>query len=216
MSEWVKCECGRKWVKSGEKCDLCMPPEPEVIEEESGDTEFAIDRCEVEPPKAKEARSIWDSVLPKLEEMARHYRVRTGVPFHVLDALLNLANTPRGKLEFYDRMRSVMQKMQIHCLAAWASGRAEGPDDASAASKKAKNAENLARMFEKRGDDERARYHQERADRFRESAVQRVEVHAPLEDTTGAEQVYPPLVKVAATSGVRHGKRATVERARRR
>ena len=109
-----------------------------------------------------EVKAHWD-------ELGDYYGFDEDRPPHIVNRIcamhvavdLESAETAFGRIK---------QAMLIHILAQWAKGKADGPDKAETWEKKAKQAESLAKMLEKKDDIEGARKQYIRADGFRERA----------------------------------------------
>ena len=78
--------------------------------------------------------------------------------------------------------------MEIACLAAWSRGKIAGPDSPEALERRAKQAESLVAMFNKRGDQENADKQLARAAALRRQGAQMLEqqkqarLHTPAEE----------------------------------
>jgi len=78
---------------------------------------------------------------------------------------IEVSDSPTGLAD------AAVRKMEMACLAAWARGEIAGPDTPESLERRAKQADNLARMFEKKEDHVGARKQQRRAEALRQQAA---------------------------------------------
>lgn len=114
----------------------------------------------------KSTKSEYEKKFAQFLAQAEEYGLTTGVPEHVDTRLLDAMDLTGDARTL--KVRRAEQAMQIHVLATWAKGEAPGPPSMRNNENKAKKAESLASMFERKGDMEKAEYHRERAVRIRE------------------------------------------------
>lgn len=91
------------------------------------------------------------------------------VPANVTAALASI--TARGTPDPAAQGDAAVRKMEMACLAAWARGEVTGPDTPESLERRAKQADNLARMFEKKGDAAGKRKQVKRAEQLRKQAA---------------------------------------------
>lgn len=104
-----------------------------------------------------------------MRHLAEQYGLKDrALPERFQVKLAHAAKQP--ELEALQLIRSALEKFQIYCLAAWANGKAVGPDTPQARERAAKRAEALARLLETKGQ-KGARKMRRRAERLRAAAV---------------------------------------------
>lgn len=110
-------------------------------------------------------KALYKSLWAEFEKVAEHYGSEHGIPEHVDEKMLAACEAPletRGEL-----ITKARQAMEIHVLALWAKGDAAGPPTQRNLEAKAKKADSLAGMLEKRGNTEAAERQRTRAEKIR-------------------------------------------------
>lgn len=123
-------------------------------------------------------RDIQKQAQKEVQALQEEYGLE-GVPENVRLTLASV--TARGTPDPTAAGEAAVRKMEIACLAAWARGKVAGPDSPESLERRAKQAESLAKMFEKKDDPKNAKKQRTRAEGFRKQAASMVA--APKENT---------------------------------
>lgn len=94
----------------------------------------------------------------------------TEIPENV-EMRLKVAQAEKDLARSTQLARKAINSMEIACLAAWARGEVDGPDSPRALEAKARSADGLVRMLEKKGEHEAAEKQRNRAKELRERAL---------------------------------------------
>ena len=112
-------------------------------------------------------RDIQKQAQKEVQALQEEYGLEE-VPENVATCLASV--TARGQKEPFAAAEAAVRKMEIACLAAWARGKVAGPDSPESLERRAKQAESLAKMFEKKDDRANQRKQLKRAEAFRKQA----------------------------------------------
>ena len=98
--------------------------------------------------------------------IAREYGAPEVVPDHVARAInsISLAVTREEVIQLRARAE---RKMLVHTLGQWANGKIPGKESEQSIQKKVQQALSLAKMFEDKGESDKARAQEERAQKIR-------------------------------------------------
>lgn len=102
--------------------------------------------------------------IPLMMRMSMHYGWDGPIPENVIKAL-------EGDGEPIDCVRRAIDRMFMFLLGKWARGEIPGPDTHDNLIEQAKQAEKLAKMFDKKGQPENAAKQRERAEELRTRPV---------------------------------------------
>lgn len=140
-----------------------------VRKEGVGRTEERVVHAEnqsVAKPVVEGRQELYDSTFNEFVCHAKAYGLESGVPDHVDSRLVLVLSCPESEIvRVLQKAKSIME---VHILAQWARGRASGPPSFRNDEIKAKRAESLAKMFERKGQVELAQKHRVRAELIRQ------------------------------------------------
>lgn len=112
-------------------------------------------------------RSFFDQAMKNWDEQAEHYGYEESKPDHVrlkIQSILGAVDLEQARL----LTLKAIQATQVSILAAWASGRIEGPISIRSLEKKIRSAESLVGMLREKGLHEQALTQVDRAARLRD------------------------------------------------
>lgn len=106
----------------------------------------------------------------RLEKISNYYGVKTGVPDRFKVRLQQLLEQSISDEDKYLALKRIYKSMELHALAEWANGRATGPLTPSNLEAKAKQAESLAKLLDKKGKPQAAAEQMKKAEALRAEA----------------------------------------------
>jgi hypothetical protein len=111
-------------------------------------------------------KSVFKDTAAKLQAMGEEYGLEHA-PENVKRALKDILTS-----EYPDiKSASALMKMEMACLAAWSRGEIDGPDSVESLERRAKQAESLAKMMDKKDNPKGAKKQRDRAAVLRERAA---------------------------------------------
>jgi uncharacterized lipoprotein len=138
-----------------------------------------------DPNEVKSAvQRIYASTKGEIERMVAHYGgtmkdVLETRHWEKIDSILDA----RSRMEALELSEKAMEKVRTSLIGMWARKKIPGPQTPENYEKKAKKAESLVKMQEKKGNDAAAERQRRRAHELRARAAQLRTGQSPLEDS---------------------------------
>jgi hypothetical protein len=107
----------------------------------------------------------------RILELAAHYRFPVeDIDDRIWQALDKVLAAP-DSAEATVRLKTAVDKFDMHCLGSWAKGKIKGPMSQESLEKEAKQAESLSKLLLNKDNEEAANKQLKRAERLRKEAL---------------------------------------------